>query len=666
MSDFKKFSKAVHDRYTALTKHELFVVDVKDTISAVYLAAFPTGTNPVYITNTEHDCSCCKNFIKNLGSLVAIVDGKMETVWDPAQLRDLPYPYDVVAKALHEHVLANPIVNIFRTSERSYGAESTLQALPDGGSKKWNHFHGAVSSKHFTKEAGTAMGNAASNVAVFKRGLEELIPQCLQDIKGLIESNSLYRGAEHLHAVKAFMEMQTKYLKLSAQERVLFLWANHASPATRFRNTVIGTLVQDLTATGDLEASVRSFEAKVAPTNYKRPTALVTPKMVASAMDTIRQLGLEEALERRMARISDVSVNNVLWVNNSTQAKMKGGIENLLMEATKGNTKAETKPETISIHDFMVKVLPGVTDMELFVKNTYQNNFMTLTAPVHEDTPKLFKWDNRFAWSYNGNVTDSIKEKVKRAGGNVTNAALRVSLAWFNGDDLDLHCCGPSRQIYYGNKMGVLDVDMNAGRATSRTPVENMSFTHDNLRDGVYRFYVNQFSQRETSDVGFELEIEMDGQIHNYQYAQAVKGNISCVTIKVAKGKVTEVKVDNDKLIGGSFSQEKWGIKTEQFVKVNTLLNSPNFWDGQAIGNLHWFFILEGCMNDSPARGIYNEFLKPELAEHRKVFELLGDKTKCAPSPDQLSGLGFSSTLNSKVIVKVTGPKLQKQYEINF
>jgi hypothetical protein len=36
------------------------------------------------------------------------------------------------------------------------------------------------------------------------------------------------------------------------------------------------------------------------------------------------------------------------------------------------------------------------------------------------------------------------------------------------------------------------------------------------------------------------------------------------------------------------------------------------------------------------------------------VFEVLGDRTKCEPSPDQLSGLGFSSTVRSSVVAKVT------------
>src|SRR5690606_25086526 len=113
-------------------------------------------------------------------------------------------------------------------------------------------------------------------------------------------------------------------------------------------------------------------------------------------------------------------------------------------------------------------------------------------------------------------------------------------------------------------------------------------------------------------------------------------------------------------LTGSGIKQDVWGIQTEQFVKVNTLMLSPNHWDGQQIGNKHWFFVLDGCRNDEPTRGIYNEFLRSDLDQHRKVFEVLGDRTKCQPTDEQLSGLGFSSTRGDSVLVRVTGPKLQK------
>lgn len=668
MSDFSPFSKAIHAQYNKLAKQDLFVTTQdKDALVAHYLASFPEGTNPIYKNYTEHDCSCCKQFIKNIGNLVGIVDGKVESVW---QVTGLAYPYDVVAKAMDEYVTAHAITGIFRSCEPRYGAETTKQMLEDGSVKKWNHFHAEVGGKFFTKHVGEQVGAANTNVQTLKRGLEELSPDAVKQTLELLESNALYRGQEHLHAVQAFARAQTTYLALDFKQREIFLWLNQGTPIAHFRNTVIGTLIQDLTTTGDTEASVRAFEAKVAPANYKRPKPLVTPRMVEDAMKTIKELDYEDSLTRRMARISDVGVTNVLWVNNETQAKMKGGIENVLMAAAKSSVKLkEEDAKDISIDDFMTNVLPNVTGMEVLVKNKHAPNFVTLTAPVHDNPKPLFVWPNNFAWSYSGNVTDSIKERVKAAGGRVEGCALRVSLAWYNNDDLDLHCATPrGNHVFYGNRQAILDVDMNglSGMSKDRKPVENMSF--DQLRDGTYKFWVNQFRVRETSDTGFEIEVENEGKVQNFKYDYPVRGgySVELFTIKVKQGRMVELEIMDQGLTNERKSKQVWGVATEQFVKVNTLMNSPNFWDGNAVGNKHWFFMLENCKNDQSTRGIYNEFLIPELTKHRRVFELLGDKTKCPPTDDQLSGVGFSSTSGAEVTVKVTGTKLNQTFNVKF
>ncbi len=67
------------------------------------------------------------------------------------------------------------------------------------------------------------------------------------------------------------------------------------------------------------------------------------------------------------------------------------------------------------------------------------------------------------------------------------------------------------------------------------------------------------------------------------------------------------------------------------------------------------FFVLEGCACDEGMRGIYNEFLSSRLEQHRKVFELIGEKTKCAVEPGHIAGLGLSSTRKDEITVRVKG-----------
>lgn len=667
MSTFHKFAKAVHDRYMELAKNELYLTDTSsDEIVQVYLAAFPEGTNPIFRVNTEHDCSCCKQFIKTLGRVVGIVGGKVETIWGP--LANLPAPYDIVAAKLDEYVKSKPLKTIFRTKESRYGAEKTHEDLGGGDVRTWHHFHGTVQKRHLTNDPGVARGKFDGDLQVFRRGVTELKESAIAEVLDLIASKALYRGEEHLKSLQDFKKLQASFKALDEAGRDAFLFSNFNAPGARFRNTVIGVLVTDLSEGMDIEVAVRKFEAMVAPTNYKRTTALITPKMVESAMQTIREKGLEPALERRMAKLSDISINNVLWADHSAQSKMRSSLESALLGVAMKSVMKRDPSEAavdITVDEFVATVIPKAIGIDVLVKNAHQANFVTLTAPVHADAPRLFKWDNGFAWSYDGNVTDSIKERVKRAGGDV-DAKLRFSLAWFNYDDLDLHVEPPSGpKVYFGNKQGILDVDMNAGGGRSRTPVENASFRTP--RDGKYKVWVNQFNRRETCDTGFEMEVAHAGGILNLSYQKAMSSHENALvgTFEVKAGAIVGVALGED-IHSSSISQKKWGLDTETFVKVDTMMLSPNHWDGQAVGNKHLFFMIDGCVNPDPVRGVYNEFLRGDLEEHRKVFEVVGNKTQCPSIPGQLSGLGFSSTRGDKVTVAVHSERNTRHYNIHF
>jgi hypothetical protein len=647
---FETFSSAVHAQYNELAKHELYIVDTLD-IFASYLSFFPEGTNPIFRERTEHDCNCCKNFIRRLGTLIAIVDGEIKTVWDAHA--NLPHPYDIVGRKMAELVRQAPIVTVFRTKEHQYGAERT----PDSHENRmWNHFHGRVASKHNSHQPDTARGTVEASVHVFKRGMEELTRAAFDQVIELIEANALYRGGEFLSSVKGLQTLKIAYD--AADNKTLFLWSNYDQPAARARNTAIGTLLIDLSEGTELNKAVAMFEAKVAPTNYKRTTAVITPKMIEQAVDKLKELGLEGAVHRRYATIADVSVNNVLFVDNSVQHQMKDGLTELLMTGAKAPKVDVKAAVTISIADFIETVLPSATSIHALVQNRHQGNFMSLTGG--DGPERLFKWNNNFAWSYDGEVADSIKQRVKRAGGNV-EAKLRVSLGWFNYDDLDIHAVCPDGHVYFGNKLRILDVDMNAGGARSRQPVENLAWQRP--KDGRYEIKVNQYAKRESVDVGFTLELETNGRLEQFSYNQALAGGstVTALTFDVVNGAVTNLKV-GPKLVGGSVSVDKWGLKTETLVPVETMLLSPNHWDGQAIGNRHWFFILKDCRNPDAVRGIYNEFLRSDLDQHRKVFEVLGSKTKCPASTNQLSGVGFSSGRGDEVTVVVN----KRAYNIQF
>lgn len=645
---FKEFSDAVYRRFNDMSGNELFVVRADDLYDR-YLAAFPEGTNPMFLQRTEHDCQCCRQFIRRLGVVVGIEDGELVTVWGGL---DVPAPYKQVADALDAYIKTLPIATVFRTKEIKYGEDHNYDPKTN---ERWDHLHGRVATRHHSKDAATKRGEQEAIFQVCKRGLQEIKQSDIEAVLDLIDGNMLYRGEEHKQAILGFQELLRNYKKTNYSD--LFIWANLGGRNARFRNTVIGTLLVDLAEGVGLEQAVKSFETKVAPMNYKRTTSLITEKMVGEAVETLNELGLGGAIYRRYAKLSDISVNDVLFVDNDTAGKMKDGVA-LLLESSVVKSIPDTKNATPITVDMLVnQLLPTVKTLEVFVENRHVGNFVSLTG--NNGPERLFKWNNNFAWSYDGAVTDSVKQRVKAAGGNV-HADLRVSLSWFNFDDLDLHADGPYGHVYFANKSGILDVDMNAGGGFSRTPVENLAFVRP--EDGIYRISVNQFRRRETTDVGFAIEIECAGVLNQYSYPKAIpdKSVVDCFLIEMRGGQIKSITTQ---LKGGQSSQEKWGIKTESLVPVDLVAYSPNHWSGQAVGAKHLIFALRGCNNPDSTRGIYNEFLRSDLEKHRKVFEVLGSKTKCTPVGEQVSGVGFTAARGDSVTVVVDG---RRSYVISF
>jgi hypothetical protein len=687
VDNFPGFAKTVAASFQALAKSQsVFVVGVDgDALYEAYLAAFPAGTNPLFETRAEHDCSCCKHFIRRVGSVVTIGDGgALHTIWDDAAEK-AQGPYREVATRLRDIVRDASVCDLYRVGEKelSFGSALSHSFEKDTGrALTWQHLYtGEIPKGLRVASPDQVRGDYRTTVQVFERGLVELTADAVETVLSLVDANGLYRGEEHRSAIVQFQKAQRAFLaKSEGRERGIFAWANAGNPAARFRNTVIGTLVQDLSEGQDVERAVKAFETKVAPQNYKRTTAIITPGMVKKAMETIKVLGLESALERRFAVIGDISVNDVKWVDGTVKPLMKGGIGDVLMQhaaAARSAEGDEKRAEEIGLDEFVAKILPETTSLELLFKNEHVGNLMSLTAPLHPEPKQLFRWTNDFAWSYGGNVADSIKERVRKAGGRVEGAVLRVSLSWFNFDDLDLHVHEPPGRgvrgaydhIYFRNKRGwtggELDVDMNAGQGTTREAVENIVWTKS-PPDGAYRVDVNNFTQRETSNPGFVIEVENAGKLTHYSYNKGVRhqADVAVVTLYVKNGVVERVEVGDPGITAANISQEKWGLKTEQYVRISAVTLSPNFWGESAVGNKHTFFVVEGCRNDEATRGFYNEFLHPRLEPHRKVFEVIGDKTKCRPTASQLSGLGFSSTKRESFIVRAQQGKKQRVFNI--
>lgn len=661
---FNPFKLAVQKQFNEMKKTQLFRMNVsKDLLWETYLNSFPEGTNPVYKERTEHDCNCCKSFIRNAGNMAAIVDGKIVTIWDIK----IDNFYQAVADKMAELVRSATIDNVFLSTEDHAGTDKQYQNI-DGVVQTWTHFH--LSFPHNLVAAGASIGSELGECRATKdvmlRSLTELKLEAVDTVLELIDQNSLYRGEEHKFAVESFRKLLVAFNKLPSddKERDIFCWSQFKSvPAsvTRMRNTVIGTLLSDLSEGYELEDCIKSFEQKVAPANYKRPTAIVTKAMIEKAKQTIQDLGYMTALDRRFATIGDVSVNNVLFADRTVKPLMDASVFDTLVSSVPTTTKHLDKIEEVSIEDFIGKILPKVSSIEVLFENQHTSNLVSLIAPSDLTAKSMFKWPNQFSWSYTGEMADSIKERVKAAGGSIVGD-LCCRLAWEYEDDLDFHMHEPAGgdHIYFSNKRcksrcgGILDVDANGSDGRKEHPVENIYYAKKSeMKEGIYSLKVNNYSRR-SDGIGFIAEIEFDGTIHTFEYNKVIRDSDTLTIAEISYSKKEGFKIVKS-IPSTAAVKTVWNIPTNTYHKVSVMMLSPNHWDDKSVGNKHYFFMLDGCKTDDKARGFFNEFLSAELDPHRKVLEMVGAKMRTDNSDNQLSGLGFSSTQRNVLLCRVKG-----------
>lgn len=677
MSNFDKFNKKMKAQFAKMIegKDILFLTDVeKDWMWETYLDSFPEGTNEVFKERREFDCNACRHFIRPYGNVVAInADNTISSIWD---IEDAEYPFNVVTEKMSKLVKSANIRDVFVTDEVNLGVEKNKQLLEGGEVCTWEHLSFKLPSKFkmsITTSPEAIQGKYRDAKNVFKRSMEELSIDAGITVLELIEQGSLYRGEEHKKNVEVFIKYKKDYDKVVSKKKDVWCWNNSMNnPVAKIRNTALGTLLIDLSDGVELDTAVTKFEKVMAPSNYKRPKAIFTKKMVEEAEKKIAELGFENSLERRHAVLEDITVNNVLFVNNDSKKKLGGSVFDDLKDEVVVNPKSFNKVEEVSAEDFVKNILPKATNIELMVENRHRGNFMNLIAPKNADAPSMLKWNNNFSWSYNGDMADSMKQNVKKAGGNV-EGVLRFSIQWNdkydNNNDFDAHCYEPGgNHIYFGSRTnakttGELDVDIQ--RPGSKVAVENITWTDINkMREGKYQFSVHNFSHRGGRS-GFSAEIEYDGQIYSFVYDKELRNNetIEVATIEFSRANGIKFVKSLDSSVS---STNIYGIPTNQFVKVNVCMFSPNYWDEQkGIGNKHYFFFLEGCKSESSPRGFYNEHLNDKLMEHKRVFEALGSRMRVADSDTEMAGLGFSTTQRNSVIAKVEG-SFKRTVKINF
>lgn len=651
------FAKEIYAQLDLMTKsgNPIVELDYEGDTAEVYLDNIPKEYNPIFRERRYFDGNYDKRFLRAVGNMAMITeDYKVVSLWDFESKTVL----EPARKAMLEAVKDCNIKDLFLHFEKWVGNEPNVDSKDNR--IIWEHYLYRLPNSLVEKNdyIPTVKGKYRAEYETLSRSLKEVNIEDLATVIDLIEDNAIYRGREFLKVLIEWRSDKEEYDKINTDEYVWYITIKGMKKERtlfKYRNSVIGSLITDLYEGKDLESAVKSYEAKVAPSNYKRPKALVTTKMVDDAKAKLEELGFLDSIYRAPAKLTDIPTDKVLFT--SQEVRSLSVFDDLKKDATNNITKKVNLKEAkeVGMKEFF-EMLPNVRKIDLYPNIDVNSSKVVMTKPYYEDSLSPFKWDNGFSWTYTDtDSADSITQRVKNAGGNV-DGEVRFSLSWDNTDDLDiiLENAYTGDMIFFNRKRnlsGELDIDANF-MTIMENPVENIYWNSINdMADGKYYVRVNNYTRRTNSDQGFKLQMAVLGEIVTYSCSTNEVNHHEQMLTVYKNGRSIDIIDVNEKL-------SKEDISGKQFIEVKNILKSPNAWSDKVIGNEHVIFLADGIEVNFHVRGFFNEQLNATLNEHRKVTEVLGSKLKLSPDKfegdDIAKGYGFSITSNKNFYLRLT------------
>lgn len=678
---FKKMQSQLQEYFDDYFSKEDFLFrldcDAKDVWN-LYLDSFPPEIKGIYHKKPWHDCQRCWIWFKAMANVVMIDENyEIKTLFGFETIPE----YQDVFKTLDEFLKTKKVDSLFFADSTSIGVFRSF-AEYDGKFEENHHFYLDIPDKFYmnTEDLASEIGDARTQRELLEDTLGQISADAIDTVLELVYSNTLYRSDQWKDTLEGLKDVFDEFNEIDSNcDLNNWFWKKSAilpRNIVHVKNTSLGTLLLDISDGMDLEQAVTNYEKITAPSNYQRPKAIYSKEMLEDAKAKIAELGYMDSLERRFAKLEDISINNVLFANRDVKASIGQDIFDELRKNVSKKIHNFDKVSNISLEEFINNVLPQAQEISLYMDSRFEDNFVSLIAPLNKDAPSMFHWDNPFSWTYENNITDSLmKERVKQMGGDV-DVDLRFSIQWNDGEwdknDLDAHSTEPDgEEIFYSHMKssktgGWLDVDI-INPVEGETSVENIQYKYkDKMIDGIYLFRVHQYTYR-GGDNGFKAEIEFNDTIYSFDYpfrlSQGEYVEVAKVELKDGKFILTDLL---NKKIHYSGYDDHWNVPLNDFVPVSLICFSPNYWNGNEFGNKHIFFMLKDCINDTNPSGWFNEYLNNELHPHKRVMEALSSIMRVEYTENQLSGIGFSlgKLGEKKITVKVKTNNIQRIWNV--
>lgn len=385
--EYNAYLRRVEARFAQRT-HDgppLFTTDAANLFD-LFLAFLPPAMRQ------EYNCGTCRIFVERYGGLVTIDDtGNTHSVlWDA---QDAPPAFDASIRAMVSAIGQANVNGVFRSSAQTWGKPTTGE---------WHHF--AVTPdvrynhKRVLETASQARAAKVHDYETLVRAMDDFDMDTLRTAVSLLKTESLYRSERVLGAAEWLLDLQKMRKRMHGTQRDNLVWRAVAKAPAGYchpRNSMIGTLLDDIAEGMDYEQVSARFAAKMHPLQYMRPQSDPGAGNIVQAEKIIAQLDAAGALRRRFARLEEIKP---LWTASPQPSSVTGSgvFARLRPRQRAANDAMDAPAQTLTWEKFQRTVLPTARAIDLYLST--KNSYCGMLTASDPNAPLLFQWDNPVSW----------------------------------------------------------------------------------------------------------------------------------------------------------------------------------------------------------------------------------------------------------------------------
>lgn len=389
-------------------EYEVFLSDIREHFAKAIdedKVLFKTDASDLFITfvsalpnlRQHYICNACQKFVDRYGGLAAITpDGETVPVMWPV---DVPVFYRKAVNAVNRAVSKARITGVFFDDRPVWGRPVTgewhhMAVLPNG-----------VVFDHPIQTPDQVMAEKREDYKTLLNGLARYPIEVVEQALLILKTDSLYRSEKVLGIAK-WLKKVHKQRASTKNRRIInnLTWLAVATAPAGFchiKSSMIGTLLEDIVdglyvdaiSRRFFDTITRRFADKMHPLQYQRPQVAPTAGNIAQAEKVIEKLKVAGSLERRFARIDELSL---IWSPIEQHQEPievgEGVFSHLVPKGYRTVREIAIPAITMNWRKFQETVLPTAETIEFYVPQR-RESYTALVTAVDYKAPPILQWD---------------------------------------------------------------------------------------------------------------------------------------------------------------------------------------------------------------------------------------------------------------------------------